>query len=158
MITGHHYQNAYICDDIEVALALFHTYADFADTPIYDVDQTIDTPKGPKRIVSRIALVWLGDLQWEFIQIISDETGLYANCRDNGGPLRFHHVAHRIDDWDAFRAQVDKQNWPLVMERAGDPHLKFLYLDARGFCGHYLEYVWCSDDRWKMMGGPPRGA
>ena len=58
----------------------------------------------------------------------------------------------RVDDWDAFRARVARQDLPVVMERAteGDA-LKFLYLDAREFCGHYLEYVWTTDERWAAM-------
>ncbi len=49
---------------------------------------------------------------------------------------------------------VDAQDLPVVLERAieGDL-LKFLYLDGRDFCGHYLEYVWATDERWVQMGG-----
>ena len=154
MLTGHHYQNAYICDDIEVAIAQFHQRASIGDVAIHDIEQTLSTPAGPKRVATRLAFIWIGDLQYELIQVVTDETGIYANYRPNGGVLNFHHICMRVDDWDAFRAQVDKQDLPVVMERAieGDL-LKFLYLDARPFCGHYLEYVWTTDERWKMMGG-----
>jgi hypothetical protein len=58
----------------------------------------------------------------------------------------------RVDDWDEFRARVDKQPLPVVMERGGDT-LRFLYLDARKLLGHYLEYVWMNDATWTQMGG-----
>jgi len=58
----------------------------------------------------------------------------------------------RIDDWDDFRARVDRQPYPIAIERV-DAALKFLYLDARKFLGHYLEYVWMTDERWAQVGG-----
>ena len=154
MLTGRHFQNAYICHDIEAAIELFRARAEIGDIPVIDVDQKISTPAGPKRVATRLAFIWIGDLQYELIQVVADETGIYANYQDNGGSLHFHHVCVRVDDWDAFRAQVDQQDLAVVMERAnlGDP-LKFLYLDARKFCGHYLEYVWATDEMWARMGG-----
>ena len=152
MITGRHYQNAYVCDDIEAAITEFRTRAPIGEVRVYDIDQTISTPAGPKRVATRLAFIWIGDLQYELIQVVADETGIYANCQSNGGLMRFHHICMRVDDWDAFRARVDQQDLPLVMERAieGD-QLKFLYLDARSLCGHYLEYVWTSEERWAVM-------
>jgi Glyoxalase/Bleomycin resistance protein/Dioxygenase superfamily len=154
MLEGWHFQNAYICDDIEAAIAQFRERAEIGEVPIIDIDHPISTPGGPKRVASRLAFIWIGDLQYELIQIIADETGIYANCQSNGGPLRFHHICMKVDDWDGFRARVSAQDLPAVMERAieGD-QLKFLYLDAREFCGHYLEYVWATDERWKQMRG-----
>lgn len=153
ILEGWHYQNAYVCDDIEAAIAQFQKRAGVGQIPVHDIDQTIDTPAGPKRVSSRLAFIWIGDLQYELIQVVADETGIYANCQANGGPMRFHHICMRVDDWDSFRAKVDQQDLPLVMERPHDPHLKFLYLDARAVLGHYLEYVWTTDERWAMMRG-----
>ena len=66
--------------------------------------------------------------------------------------MKFHHVAYRVDDWDAFRGKVDQLGYKLVLEGGGDA-LKFLYLDARDFLGHYIEYVWATPERWAQMGG-----
>jgi hypothetical protein len=153
MITGHHWQNAYMCDDIEAAIALFQTRADIGDIPVHDIEQLLWTPAGMKRVVSRLAFIWIDDLQYELIQSVEDETGHYSNYTDNGG-LHFHHVCARISEWEPFRAAVAKQDLPVVLERAieGDA-LKFLYLDGRSFCGHYLEYLWATDERWLQMGG-----
>lgn len=152
IIEGWHYQNAYVCDDVEAAIAQFRTHTGIGEVSIHDIDQMIDTPSGPKRAASRLAFIWMGDLQYELIQVIADETGIYGNCQSNGGPLRFHHICMRVDDWDSFRAKVDQQSLPLVMERANEGDvLKFLYLDARATLGHYLEYVWTTDERWALM-------
>jgi Glyoxalase/Bleomycin resistance protein/Dioxygenase superfamily len=151
ILEGWHYQNAYVCDDIVAAIAQVRAVSDVGDVAIHDVDQMIATPTGPKRVATRLAFIWIDDLQYELIQVIADDTGIYANCRSNGGPLRFHHICMRVDDWDSFRAKVDQQDLPLVMERATDDQLKFLYLDARATLGHYLEYVWTTDARWAVM-------
>jgi hypothetical protein len=153
MLEGWHYQNAYICDDIEAAIELFRKRAPIGNIPIIDVEQPVSTPNGMKTVATRLAFIWLGDLQYELIQVIKDEAGIYANCLSNGGPLRFHHVCMRVEgDWDSFRARAAAQDFPIAMERANEGDaLKFLYLDAREFCGHYLEYVWTTDERFEMM-------
>jgi hypothetical protein len=152
MLEGYHYQNAYICDDIEVAIELFRKHADIGNVRVMDIAQPVSTPHGMKTVATRLAFIWIGDLQYELIQTVNDETGIYANARSNGGPLRFHHICMRVDDWDGFRARVAAQQLPVVMERANEGDaLKFLYVDAREFLGHYLEYTWMSDERWEMI-------
>ncbi len=154
MFTGHHWQNAYITDDIEAAIAQFQARADIGEIPVLDVEQSLWTPDGMKRVVTRLGFIWIDDLQYELIQPVEDETGIYSNYKDNGGTIHFHHVCNRVPEWESFRAAVDAQDLPVVLERAieGDL-LKFLYLDGRDFCGHYLEYVWATDERWVQMGG-----
>jgi hypothetical protein len=154
MLTGHHYQNAYICADIDAAIAHFRTRAEIGEVTPFAVDQQIWTPAGMKRVASKLAFIWLGDLQYELIEVEADETGVYGNYKDNGGLLHFHHVCMRVSEWEPFRAAVAAQDLPVVLERAHDDQLKFLYLDAREFCGHYLEYTWMTDARWRQLGGP----
>lgn len=155
MFTGHHYQNAYICDDIEVAIAEFATRADIGDVRPFDVEQQLWTPGGIKRVATRLAFIWIGDLQYELIQIIADESGIYSNYQDNGGFMHFHHVCMRVREWEPFRAAVAKQDLPVVLERANDgDQLKFLYLDGRSVCGHYLEYTWMTDEMSLRLGAP----
>lgn len=154
MLTGRHYQNAYICDDIDAAIAQFAARADIGNVTPFDVEQMLWSPGGIKRVASRLAFIWIAGIQYELIQVVADDTGIYGNFRSNGGLLHFHHVCMRVPEWEPFRAAVDQQDLPVVLERAvdGDP-LKFLYLDGRGFCGHYLEYVWMTDERWLQLGG-----
>jgi hypothetical protein len=37
------------------------------------------------------------------------------------------------------------------MERTTESGLKFLYLDARGVFGHYLEYTSMPDAQWEQI-------
>jgi hypothetical protein len=155
MIIGHHYQNAYICDDIDAAIADFAGRADICNVAPFKVEQQLWTPAGMKRVATKLAFIWIGDLQYELIEIVADESGIYRNYQDNGGIMHFHHSCARVADWDEFRAAVNKQNLPVVLERANEGDaLKFLYLDGRAFCGHYLEYTWMTDEMWGRLGGP----
>lgn len=150
MLEGWHFQNAYICKDIDAAADLFRAMGMTREPVVIPVTQTVQTPTGPKKMDIRAGLFWIGDLQYELIQVISDEVGIYADWEFDG-PLGFHHICMKIDDWDEFRARVDQQHLPLVMEAVSTGGLKFLYLDARQELGHYLEYVWVPDEMWKMM-------
>ena len=154
MITGHHFQNAYIVDNIDAAIAAFATRADIGEVKPFAVEQQLWTPAGMKKMATKLAFIWIGDLQYELIEVVNDETGLYANFKDNGGLLHFHHVCMRVPEWEPFRAAVAAQDLPVVLERANEGDLlKFLYLDGRAFCGHYLEYTWMTDERWMQLGG-----
>ena len=150
MLIGQHTQNGYICDDIEAGIALFRARGLDRDPTIIPVDQIVQTPTGPKRQQLRLCMFWLNGLQYELIQPIVDETNVYANAPSNGGPLRFHHVNMKVDDWAAFRARVEGQDFPVAFEGGGDD-LKFLYLDARKVFGHYLEYTWMTDATWEQI-------
>jgi Glyoxalase/Bleomycin resistance protein/Dioxygenase superfamily len=157
MLTGHHFQNAYICPNIDLALDACAARSEIGRVQPFEADQTLWTPAGMKRVVNKLAFVWIGDIQYELIQVIEDETGLYSNYQNNGGVMHFHHSCARVADWDAFRAAVDQQDLPVVLERANEgDSLKFLYLDGREFCGHYLEYTWMTDEMWPRLGGPPQ--
>ena len=153
MITGKVFQNGYLCRDVDAAVAAFRARGEVRVIGPFEADQSPRTPLGPRRQVTRLAFVWQGNFQFELIQPVLDETGVYGEV---GVGLHLHHVAMRVDDWDTFRAAVDRQDLSVVIERAnpGDG-LKFLYLDARNVCGHYLEYVWMTDERWAQIGGLP---
>ncbi len=153
MIEGRHYQNAYITRDIEQAVTAFTSRADVRKLIRYEGSTQVMTPVGPRIQASKLAFIWVGDLQYELIQPTSGEPDIYNEALpDHDGPL-FHHVCMRVDNWDDFRKRVDRQPLPVVIERNSDPSLKFLYLDARKFLGHYLEYTWMSEQRWSQMGG-----
>jgi hypothetical protein len=152
MLEGRHYQNAYVCDDLEAGIELFRGRGLAKEPVIIPVDQSVDTPEEPKRQKGRICFIWIGELQYELIEMEIDEVGLYANAKDNGGPLRFHHICMRVEDWNAFRARVDEQPLPVAMERdLGGDTLKFLYLDSRSVFGHYLEFTWMPEAMWQQI-------
>lgn len=156
MITGQHYQNAYIVADIDVAIAEFRTRAEYGEVRPFAIEQELWTPDGLRKVSTKLCFIWIGDLQYELIEVVEDESGIYSNWQGAGQPggglLHFHHVCMRVPEWELFRAAVAEQDLPVVLERANEgDQLKFLYLDARAFCGHYLEYVWMSDERWAQL-------
>lgn len=154
MLVGQHYQNGYVCDDIEAAIAVFRARGLDKDPMIIPVDQMVETPDGPKRHKLRICMFWLNGVQYELIEVEIDETGHYRNAPANGGPMRFHHICLRVQDWDSFRKQVDEQDLPVVFERdLGPDKLNFLYLDGRKAFGHYLEYTCMPDAMWEQING-----
>jgi len=152
MLVGRHYQNGYVCDDIQQAIALFRPRGLDRDPMVIPVEQQVQTPAGPKQQRLKICMFWLNGVQYELIQPIVDEAQVYANAPANGGPIRFHHICLKVDDWDTFRAAVDEQDFPVVMERdLGPDKLRFVYLDARKAFGHYLEYTCMPDAMWEQM-------
>ena len=152
MLVGQHYQNGYVCDDIEEGIAQFRARGLDKDPQIIDVEQEVQTPSGPKKQKLRICMFWLNGVQYELIEPILDEADVYSHAPSNGGPIRFHHICLRVDDWDTFRAQVDQQDFPVVMERdLGPDALRFIYLDGRKAFGHYLEYTNMSDAMWDQI-------
>jgi Glyoxalase/Bleomycin resistance protein/Dioxygenase superfamily len=152
MLVGTHYQNGYVCDDIEAAIAVFKARGLTKDPMIIPVDQMVQTPDGPKRQKSRISMFSHGGVQYELIEVEIDETGVYANAPDNGGAMRFHHICLRVPEWDSFRAAIAAQDLPVVFERdLGPDQLRFLYLDGRKAFGHYLEYTCMSDATWDQI-------
>jgi len=76
---------------------------------------------------------------------------LYLDQLPPDESLMFHHVCMRVDDWSG-----SVPAWPSALSVAiegGSEALRFLYLDAREFLGHYLEYVWMTPERWNQVGG-----
>jgi hypothetical protein len=150
MFVGTHTQNGYVCDDIAAGIDLFRGRGLEREPTIIPVDQIVQTPDGPKRQQTHLTMFWLNGLQYELIQPIVDETNVYVNAPSNGGLIRFHHINMKVDDWEAFRAGVHRQPFPVAFEGGGD-NLKFLYLDARKALGHYLEYTWMTDAMWEQI-------
>lgn len=152
MFEGHHYQNAYVTSDIDRAVDEFSRRADVRLQIRHDVPLELKRPNGTAQLQMKLALLWVGDLQYEFIQPIEDPTGIYADAVSGTDLLRFHHVAMRVDNWDDFRARIAGQSFPLMFEGESGP-LKFLYLDGRETVGHYLEYTWMPQEMWLASGG-----
>jgi hypothetical protein len=152
IIEGKHYQNAYITRNIDKAVTDFQALADVRKLIRYEGTTEVMTPAGRGPQTNKLAFLWVDDLQYEFIEPGPGIVDIYRNELPADDSLKFHHICMRVDDWDEFRARVDKQPLPVVMERGGDT-LRFLYLDARKLLGHYLEYVWMNDATWTQMGG-----
>jgi Glyoxalase/Bleomycin resistance protein/Dioxygenase superfamily len=152
MLEGQHYQNGYITRDIEKAIARFRNYAGVENVVSFEVPVEVTTPKGRGTAVSKLAFIWINNLQYELIQPVSGLVDVYSEALPADDSIKFHHICMRVPEWNDFRARVDRMGYPVVLEGGSDA-LKFLYLDARDFLGHYLEYVWMTSERWTQLGG-----
>lgn len=152
MIEGRHFQNAYVTRDIERAVAKFKTRGDIRKLLQFEATTDVTTPSGAGKLTSKLAFIWVEDLQYELIEPVSGLDALYRSALPADDSLVFHHICMRVDDWGDFRAGVARQRYPVAMEGGSDA-LRYLYLDARDFLGHYLEYVWMTDERWAQVGG-----
>lgn len=154
MIVGKHYQNAYVTRNVDKAVEHFKQQADVRKLIETEVSVELWTPQGSGTGVQKLAFVWVEDLNYELIEPQSgDVLALYRDALPDDDRLAFHHVCNRVDDWDAFEAQLETSPYPVVL-RGGTPGLlQFVYLDTREWLGHYLEYVWMGPDRWEGMGG-----
>lgn len=150
MLEGPHFQNAYICRNLKEAEAEFRKLGATQDFKVIPIQQTVQTASGPKKIDIKAGLIWIENLQYELVEVINDEVGIYGDWQFEG-PFGFHHQCTKVDDWDDFRARVDQQDLPVVMEAVSNGGLKFLYLDARPVLGHYLEYIWAPEEMWAIM-------
>ena len=154
MLEGYHYQNAYVTRDVKKGLEAFQQRANVDRVLTYEGSIPVTTPEGAGIQTNKLAFIWVGDLQYELIQPISGSVRIYSDALPADDSLQFHHICMRVADWGEFRARVDRQPYRVVLE-GGNELLRFLYLDARPFLGHYLEYTWMTDERWTQMGGPP---
>lgn len=154
MLEGYHFQNAYITRNIEKALDTFRARLGAgADVQSFQIEQEIWTPRGRGKAKQKLAFVWVGDLQYELIEPVEGFVDVYADELPADDSMKFHHICMRVDDWDVFRAKVEKEGYPIAIEGQSGEQLKFLYLDARDTLGHYLEYVWMTPERWTQVTG-----
>ena len=153
MLEGVHYQNAYVTRDIDKWVDVFQQNAKVDRVIRYEGETTVTTPDGPATQTSKIAFLWIGDLQYEIIQPMGGTVRLYSDALPADDGLKFHHTCLRVPDWESFRARVDQEPYPVAIE--GGSVVRFLYIDARPFLGHFVEYAWIPQAAWTQMGGPP---
>ena len=153
MLEGRHYQNAYVTRDIDKAVERFTARADVRSVVQFEATTEVLTAAGTRPHTIKLAFIWVGDLQYEFIEPIAEAVPMFATMLPDDDLPRFHHSCARVRDWDDFRRRVDQQPYPVVIEGASGGDLKFLFLDTRDLLGHYLEYTWMTDASWERLGG-----
>ena len=129
MLTGRHYQNAYVTRDVDAAVARFRQDATPRTVMEITVPVKLWTPAGEGEGVQKLAFVWIEDLQVELIQPISgDVLALYRDALPADDSLKFHHICQLVDDWESFYASVDQERFPLVLRggHAGDAGVRVL--------------------------------
>jgi hypothetical protein len=154
MITGRHYQNAYVTRNVDKAVADFKRHADIRALMEIELPVQLWTPQGESTGVQKLAFVWVEDLNYELIEPQDGAAlAIYRDALPADDRVVFHHVCHRVDDWGAFMDRVAEQPFPVVLKGGTPGLLEFCYLDTRPWLGHYTEYVWMVPERWAQMGG-----
>lgn len=154
MITGRHYQNAYVTRNVDKAVAQFREHADVRTLIEIEVPVQVWTPDGEGTGVQKLAFVWVGDLNYELIEPKSgDVLAIYRDALPADDRLQFHHVCHVVDNWAEFEARVANSPFPIVLKGGTPGMLQFAYTDTRAWLGHYTEFVWMVPERWAAMGG-----
>ena len=152
MLEGTHFQNAYVTRNSQKAIDAFKARANIRKLIQYEGSTEVMTAAGRGVQTNKLTFIWVGDLQYELIEPVSGAVDIYRDALPADDSPLFHHICMRINDWGDFRARIDRQSLPVVLE-GGNDSLRFLYLDARKFLGHYLEYTWMIDERWTQLGG-----
>jgi hypothetical protein len=153
VLEGRHYQNAYVTRNLEKAVARVTATADVRSVVQFEATTEVRTSLGRRPQTSKLAFVWIGDLQYEFIEPVTEAVPVFSPMLPDDDRPRFHHSCARVPDWEDFRRRVDEQPYPVVIEGESGDNLKFLYLDTRELLGHYLEYTWMTDAWWERLGG-----
>lgn len=150
MLEGTHYQNGYITRDIDAALMQVRSRSGI-EASSFEVTVPVMTPHGAGEGTYKLAFVQVNNLQYELIQPVAGLVSVYTDHLPADNSIKFHHTCMRIENWDAFRTNVEQRGYRVVLE-GGSEHLKYVYLDATDYLGHYLEYVWATPERWEQMG------
>lgn len=152
IITGHHYQNAYIVRDIDKAVEAFCSKADVRLKMQTEVTQELQLFGKPASLSNKLAFLWVDDMQVELIEPSGGDDAIYRDAMPADDSMAFHHICFRVPDWNSFRADAESCGFPIALEGGSDA-LRYLYLDAREMLGHFIEYTWMNDERWGQLGG-----
>jgi hypothetical protein len=150
------FQNAYVTRSLEHAEALATERHGIKDWVRFEPKMDVYTPvagRGPCHV--KVALGWAGPLQIELIEPVSGNLQHYLDYLPPGQTdyaARLHHICMRVADWKKARTEVEEKQWPVAYE-GGVEGCNFVYIDARDSLGHYLEYMWMSDELWAYTGG-----
>lgn len=107
----------------------------------------------------KLAFATVGDHQIELIEPVDDPVGRYTEILPvSGFGQRFHHLGCRFEsreEWDEFRSSLDTGKHPIAFENVGGES-RYLYLDERNNLGHYLEYMWLTEQNAAMFAAIPK--
>jgi hypothetical protein len=153
MFLDNHYQNAYVTRDLNKAVSLFRAQYGIDTFKLFESTIDVRTPAGRGMATMKVALGWVGNLQYELVEPVSGQVDIYRDALSDDAPLRFHHICMRVHDWGHLRTELERRKQPVVLEGGTAGQLQFAYVDARDSLGHYLEYCWMTPERWAGLGG-----
>ena len=107
-----HYQNAYVTRDLDGALEIFRTRYGFDKFRRMEVSYELTTRAGRGTASVKLALGWIGDVQYEIIEPVSGLIEVYQEGLSDESPLRFHHACMRVPDWESFAPESIRRGFP----------------------------------------------
>jgi hypothetical protein len=157
----HFFQIAYVTTDIQHSIKLFgklygiQKFLTFEEPAVMNiVDNGIEA-----ECKMRLAFATVGEHQIELIEPIEDPNGRYTEILPTSGfAQHFHHLGCRFkerEEWDAFRSSLNIEKHPIAFENVRGES-RYLYLDERPNLGHYLEYMWLTEQNASMFEAIPR--
>ena len=113
---------------------------------------------------AHFALAFIGSQQIEIIQPAGGTDGPYRDPLPNSGfAMRMHHVGHLVTqaaDWAQIDAAVRASGYATpvggVFKHEGVALMHYLYADTRQVLGHYLEFMYQTDEGHDMFAQVPR--
>ena len=116
---------------------------------IIEVEQPVNAPAGEVINQLKLCFIWIGEIQYELIQAITDPLGIYANAPRTAARSASTRSASASPTGTISASGWTSRTCRWRCERdIGPGQLKFLYLDGRAKFGHYLEYTWMTDAAW----------
>jgi hypothetical protein len=82
LLEGRHYQNAYVTRNIDNAVARVTARADARSVVKFEATTEVMTAFGRKPHNVKLAFVWIGDLQYEFIEPVAEAVPEYTWMTD----------------------------------------------------------------------------
>ena len=141
------YQRAYVTSDLHWAQKIFRDrFGVESFATIQDFHLDVTTPAGPAHLRQNLAFAWVGEIQIELIEPISDHNGFYRDILPTEGfALARHHYSVRVlgqlDAWLAYREQLSIAS-PILIEGGLGKAVRFAFVDYRQTIGCYLEAAW----------------
>ena len=152
------FQHAYVTNDRERAKAQFEEYgvANFFEMRSIEVN-----PVGRPPLTISVALAYYGSLQIEIIQPEGGACEIYRNgLPEHGFGVRLHHhgfLMYDLHEFEALRDAYIARGTAIAMKgsspRTGN---HYFYADTLGELGHYLEYIYLSEQGKTIYAGVPQ--
>ena len=93
--------------------------------------------------IGHFGLAFKGDTQFEVIEPLSGDVGIYRDVFDGTGfQMHLHHTGRHIASLADYRTALAqlKSRWPTPIDMEGFGGY-YAYIDARPLYGHYLELL-----------------
>lgn len=141
------YQNAYVVDDLDVAID--HWTTNVGAGPFFvkrRLDDLIIDYRGKRSSLDiDLALGQAGAVQIELIKVHSTNPTVYTDMYPKGSGGGFHHVGMFAKDFEAAIRAYEKKGFPTGMKGIFG-NTPFAYMDARSEMGFFLEFHQDTDE------------